>query len=463
MSKALSIFSSDLILSGAFIGAAWGMIYRLVPQTKRRHTSGWLIPWSIKGLAVPVLVWTLMNIGFSWSLQPFMPQIQAARNNGGPWFSVFLGVVAHGVLVVSSYWTAATLAWVLAQVTAELEGEAGKEFRSLAWTSLFGMGVIAIPIMLIAGWPAAGAAVTVILLPIAGYAPGIIFAPKQAPLYSRAIGKLKMGKYAEAEMEIISQLEHCEDDFEGWMMLAGLYAGQFHDLPEAEQTIMDLCNQPETTAPQVAVALHKLADWHLKLNQDPERARHALQLICSRFPGTHLARMAALRIRQLPSSAEELRSEQQQTRTIPLPALGDHFDESASQPESPSERVEAIKTANACVKKLNQDPNDVPAREKLARALAEHLGQAEQAIEQLSLLLDMPEQPGSKRAEWLSLIAAWRLKYCSDVEGGRTTLERLLREYPQTPQALAAKRRLQLLARQNAEGKAGRPATKWRP
>ncbi len=460
MHRALSIFSSDLLLSGAFVGAAWSLIYRLVPQAKRRHVVGWLVPWSIKGLAVPILVWILMNIGLSWRLQPFMPQIQAARNSGGPWFSVFLSVVARGLVVVSSYWTAATFAWVLAQAAAELEEGAGKEFKAVAWTSLFGMSVIAIPVLLVGGWPAAGIAVTAILLPIAGYAPGIIFAPKPPPLYSRAIGKLKMGKYAQAELEIIRQLEHCEDDFDGWMMLAGLYAEQFHDLPEAEQTIMELCDQPEITPSQVAVALHKLANWHLKLNQDPHRARHALQLICNRMPGTHLARMAALRIRQLPTSVDELRS-QQPTQTIPLPALGNHFDESAPQGESPSERLKAIQVADACVKKLNQDPNDIQTREKLARAFAEHLGQARQAIEQVLLLLDLPEQPASKRAEWLSLIAAWRLKYCEDFEGGRTTLERLIREYPKTPQALAAKRRLQLLERRIAKDKLDLGG--WRP
>src|SRR5205823_4090341 len=121
----------------------------------------------------------------------------------------------------------------------------------------------------------------------------------------RAIAKMKFGKYTEAEWEIIRELEKSEDDFEGWMMMAELYANHFHDLAEAEQTILEICDQPRTTLPQLSIALHRLADWHLKLACDPDAARRALQMICDRARGTHLARMAQLRLQQLPATAEE--------------------------------------------------------------------------------------------------------------------------------------------------------------
>ena len=116
--------------------------------------------------------------------------------------------------------------------------------------------------------------------------------PKLPPVYARAIAKMKFGKYTEAEWEIIRQLETCENDFDGWMMLAGLYAEQFDDLPEAERTILELCDQPQINNSQIAVALHRLADWHLKLKDDPESARRVLNKICARMPGSHLAHMA---------------------------------------------------------------------------------------------------------------------------------------------------------------------------
>jgi len=137
-------------------------------------------------------------------------------------------------------------------------------------------------------------------------------------MYSRAIARMKFGKYGEAEKEIISQLEKCEDDFEGWMMLADLYANQFDDLAGAEQTILEVCDQPRTTHSQLSIALHRLADWQLKSAGDPDVARRTLQMICDRLPGTHLARMAQLRIHQLPRTAVELRDEQT-ARPIPCP------------------------------------------------------------------------------------------------------------------------------------------------
>src|SRR5258708_20345946 len=107
------------------------------------------------------------------------------------------------------------------------------------------------------------------------------------PMYSRAIARIKFGKYSEAEIEIIHQLEKAEDDFDGWMMLAELYARNFNDLPEAEKTVLEVCDHRKTTPTQLSIALHRLADWHLNLAGDPETAHRALQVICDRLPGTH--------------------------------------------------------------------------------------------------------------------------------------------------------------------------------
>jgi hypothetical protein len=263
-------------------------------------------------------------------------------------------------------------------------------------------------------------------------------------MYARAVARLKFGKYPEAEREIIHQLEKREDDFDGWMMLADLYANQFNDLPEAEQSILEICDQPKTTASQLSVALHRLADWHLQRAGDPAAARHALQMICDRLPGTHLARMAQLRISQLPATAAELRRQKSAT-TIPLPALGDSIDRAPAPPESAMERHKAAEAANACVEILEQAPDNVSARERLARLFAEHLDQPDQGIEQVTLLLDMPDQPDARRAEWLGLIAAWHIRYRQDADAGREVLQRVINEFPQSPQALSARRRLQLL------------------
>jgi hypothetical protein len=263
-------------------------------------------------------------------------------------------------------------------------------------------------------------------------------------MYARAVAKMKFGKYSEAEWEIINELERCEDDFDGWMMMADLYANHFHDLAEAEQTVLEICDQPKTTGSQLSIALHRLADWHLKFAEDPDAARRSLQIICDRLRGTHLAHMAQLRINQLPGTAEELR-EQHTAHVIPLPALGDNLDEPPAPADSEMDYDQAADMARACVERLKQDPNNVSAREKLARIFSERLDQAERGIEQITELLNMPDQPETKRAEWLSLSAAWHIKYRHDLETGQKLLERVVREFPESPQAFAARRRIRVI------------------
>ncbi len=101
--------------------------------------------------------------------------------------------------------------------------------------------------------------------------------------------------------------------------------------------------------------------------------------------------------------------------------------------------------ATECVEKLKLDPNNIPAREKLARIFTENLFQPDLGIEQIALLLEMPDQTEHKRAEWLGTIAAWHIRYRNDPESGRIALERLVIEFPKTPQALVAQRRIRLM------------------
>lgn len=267
-------------------------------------------------------------------------------------------------------------------------------------------------------------------------------APK--PNYSPAVARLKFGKYKDAELEIINELEKCENDVEGWMMLADLYANHFNDLPEADRTLRELCTQPGVLAVHISVAFHRLADWHLKLAADPDNARSALEAIVLLLPGSHFARMAQQRIGQLPATREDL-LEQRKPKIFRLPALGDPLDEDARNERSQVSLTEARAQADRLVERLKRNPDDVEARESFAFLLGEQFGKTDPAIEQLNLLIGIPDQPASKYAEWLALIAAWQIKYRHDPVAAKALLERIVREFPQTPQALAARRRLELM------------------
>ncbi len=442
MQRSLAIFVALLFLGIFFLIGSVVLACRLIPESRRRRELKPFLIWFGKGVALPSVLWATMNIGVSLELQPFIPEVQAMRNAGGPWFAEFLHFFGDGFFIISSYWAAGTLGWTIIQAGKGLVGEPWSDYRALCWSSTLGLCVPAIGMVYLGGWELVGMAVFLMMSPIAGYAPEILRTKQSPPMYARAVAKMKFGKYNEAETAIISELEKREDDFEGWMMLAELYATQFNDMPEAEQTVLEICDQPRTTASQVAIALHRLADWYLKHSEDPEPARRALQMLADRMPETHLARMAVLRINQLPKTRADLR-EQRTPSAIHMPALGDRLDE--PEETSATDHREAAEQANRCVEKLTQDPDNVPAREKLGRLLAENLGRAEQGIEQLTLLLDMPGQPDLKRAEWLGTIAAWHLKYLQDNERGKFLLEKLIQEFPKSAQALAAQRRLRLL------------------
>jgi hypothetical protein len=272
------------------------------------------------------------------------------------------------------------------------------------------------------------------------------------PSYARAQAKITFGKYEEAEMEVIHELEQCEEDFDGWMMLAELYATHFNDVAAADQTVRDLCDQPSITPVQLGIALNRLADWHLKLAHDPVAAREVLERLCARLAGTHMEKMARQRISRLPSTREAL-LESERGKPLHLPHVSDGLD-APTAPKLP--REQALREADECVATLTKNPDDVPAREKFARLLGDSLEEKKTAISQLELLIALPGQSPKKRAEWLLAIAGWHAAENSDT--ARLVFEEIIRDFPNTLHAFAAQRRLNLinlqsLSRRRAEGR----------
>ncbi len=439
MRQGSTIFFWLVVLSGVLVAAGWILPARLAGPGRRRAVFHGLAYWTAKGILVPCVVWALMNVGLGWDLEPFMPQIQLAQASGLNWLPVFMRYAANGLFIITSYWLAVTLAWQLQRTTSELGEQDAAAFKSLCWTCGIGMVLPAGIIVVLGGWKTLGLAGAAVTAPILLYAPGMLRPRRLPPLYAQAIARMKFGKYTEAEWEIIRQLERSEDDFEGWMLLAELYANHFNDLGEAEKTVLEICEQPRTTPSQMSVALHRLADWQLRLGEDPAAARRSLNSICARMPGSHLAHMAQLRIRQLPETPEELR-ERNLSPPIPLPSATDPV-----RPPTAQESTEARDLAAECVRKLKENPDDPEPRDRLARLYAERLGDAEQALEQLRQLLCLENQPPDRRAEWLSLSAQWLLKYRHDGAAARLVLEELVRDYPDSGPGRAAKRKLAVM------------------
>ena len=445
-----------------FVGFAWAAELRFAGELSRPRRLRWLVRWSIQGLLLPWFLWGLMNVGVSFDIGSYMPQLQVLA--GRPeWLLYFMTYFGAGCCLIASYWCALTLGWVIWRSRKGLEGEVKEHFRGLCTVSLGVMTLPAIGLLWLGGWYTGGLAISAMLMPIAGYGPSLLHPRKMPPMYAKAIAKVKFGKYSEAEEEVIRQLERRQDDYDGWMMLAELYATQFNDVAEAEQTILEVCDQPRTTPGQVSVALHKLADWHLKYNCDPDAAKRALEVIRSRMPDTHLARMAEKRIKMLPNTPEEWR-EQQINKPVYLPALHDPLDEGKAESMPKATPPEAIQRAAELDKRLITDPDDVMAREELARLCAGSLGKPDQAIAHMEKLLTLPNQTMDKRASWLGLIATWQLEGLQEREKGRETLRQLIREFPESTMAFAAQRRLMHLNMEDKliEGKTARPTPKFK-
>jgi len=208
------------------------------------------------------------------------------------------------MFVLSSYWAATTLLWLVAAHVIELECDRRDLIASMAvWSALLSP-VLAL-ILYLGKFAAVGVVVVIVCAPVLTELLALGNPRKKMihPMYSRAIQKIQAGKYSVAEREIIRQLTKRDSDFTGWMMLAELYANHFNDLREADQLVHELCRQPDISRDQMSQALHQLADWHLRIGKDPTAARGTLEEICRAFPATHLGDVARQKINNLPMAS----------------------------------------------------------------------------------------------------------------------------------------------------------------
>jgi len=264
--------------------------------------------------------------------------------------------------------------------------------------------------------------------------------PDPQPFYSIAEAKRKKGLYHESVFEIHRQLKEFPNDVTGQVLLAEIQAENLNDLPGAQVTIERLCAQPGHAPGNIAIALNRLADWHLKFGQDVASARHALERIIELLPGSEPAQMAAHRIAHLGTTESLLASRDRQVIQVRPGAqnLGLLKDSPALQNPTEDPAVQAAEY----VKHLEQHPLDSDIREKLALIYAEHYQRLDLATEQLEQLIQQPNQPTQHQARWLNLLASLHIKYGSDYELARGALERIIDFHPGTAIASMAAQRL---------------------
>ncbi len=266
--------------------------------------------------------------------------------------------------------------------------------------------------------------------------------PDPVPLYSIAEALRRRGKYQESLYAIQEQLEKFPTDFTGQMMLAEIQAESLKDLQAAEVTIHRLCEQKQSPANR-AFALNSLADWHLKITQDADAAKRALEKISELLPATEFERTAANRIAHLADSATLVKLHEPEVVAMKpgVEYLGLLKDQSHLLPKEKSAADEAAEL----VAHLEIHPLDHEARERLAVLYAESYGRLDLATEQLEQLMGLPGESPKHVVRWLNLLANLQIQTTGTTELAEQTLRRIIDLFPNHSFAQMAEERIATL------------------
>jgi tetratricopeptide (TPR) repeat protein len=267
--------------------------------------------------------------------------------------------------------------------------------------------------------------------------------PDPHPAYSVAYARRKQGKYHEAVMEVLKQLERFPNDFEGQLALAEIQAQDLKDLRAAEMTIERLCAQKGHTEKNIAFALYSMADWHIQIGHDGPAAQRNLEQIMRLFPESEFAGGAAHRIGHL-SSMEILLPPEERKKFTLTEAPRDLGLRPSQEMPKPIELGGAEKAAEY-VHHLEQHPLDAEVREKLAVLYADHYRRLDLAADQLEQLIDQPSQQPRLIVHWLNLLADLQVRCGADYETVRRTVLRIVERDPAAPAAQVARNRLDRL------------------
>ena len=265
--------------------------------------------------------------------------------------------------------------------------------------------------------------------------------PEPKPYYSVAQARRQRREFLQAVVAIREQLARFPYDFEGVMLLAGIQAEDLQDLPSAEITLNHFCDQPEPPPRQFAAAMNQLADWQIKLVQDFDSARAALEKIIARYPDTELSLRAAQRIAHLGGTEKQVMSALDR-QPVAMPEGVKNVGLLASSEHLRPVEADPTKLAAAYVKHLEEHPLDTEAREKLAVIYAGHYQRLDLAAGELNQLIETPNQPAKRVAHWLNLLADLQVQHGVDYETVRGTLQQIVERFPDLAAGEMARTRL---------------------
>ncbi len=275
--------------------------------------------------------------------------------------------------------------------------------------------------------------------------------------YSLAEGKRKRGHYDEAIAAIRAQLDKFPTDFTGQMLLAEIQAENLNDLPAAALIVQRICLQPHHAPRNIAYALNTMADWYLKYSQDPDAAREALQQVITLLPNSELALLAEQRIGHLATRAQLAAAHDRPRIPVPHGVQNVGLLQSSAHlaPLPPDQPLRA----EELVQHLQEHPQDTDAREQLAIIYADHYQRLDLAADQLSQLINQPNQPARNVIRWLNLLADLQVRHGCQYDSVAQTLAQIIERFPDHGAADLARNRLDLL-RLELKAKSASPSVK---
>ncbi len=257
-------------------------------------------------------------------------------------------------------------------------------------------------------------------------------------LSSIAEGFRKRGMYQEALDNIESQLRDIPNSFEGKLLKAAIFADDLKDVARAEEVVNEMLSQSSLDPKLGALIYNRLADWRLVHLRNLEGAKEALQAIVDRYPGSEAASFALQRKSRLCLPNEGTPETKKVIRIVEDLGLVKGF-KGWDMPEV-TWQEEVAQLAQF----LEDHPHDWDAHEKLASIYSRDCQDVRAAVAQLEMLLEIPEQPKKKVAQWLNMEADFYIR-AHDLSGAKTALERIIKRYPESAPANMAQNRISLL------------------
>jgi tetratricopeptide (TPR) repeat protein len=267
--------------------------------------------------------------------------------------------------------------------------------------------------------------------------------PDPQALYSIAEARRKQGRYREAIAEARSQMARFPDDFTGQMFQAEILAEDLKDLQGAEAIVNAVVSQTRHARRNVAHALNSLADWQIRLSEDPGAARETLRRIVELYPGAEEAWMANQRLAHLGGTRRH-----DPTRERPRIHLERHEEYIGLRPDYQGLKIPGTDPAeleSGLLRHLEEYPLDAGAREDLVALYAGRMERVDLAREQIELFLATPDLPFRQVIHWLDLLTDLHAQHTNSLEAAREAQQRIIDLYPQTAAAENALKRMAYL------------------